>query len=388
MAGLGFSVSQKKKGFAMTRNGKIRGACLIVLGLGLIALQIGCPSSETKQPAKPTGQPVAQPTAADATSAAAPADELPVGFAKVPLGLPALLAPDDNPMTAEKVELGKMLYFDKRLSKDGTISCATCHDPKMAWAEHEPTSKGIGGQVGKRNAPTVINAAYATSQFWDGRAETLEEQSLGPIANPIEMGHDLDAMIADLSKLEGYTQRFQKVFGAKVTREGVAKAIAAFERTVLSGNSPYDRFKEGDKTALNEAQQRGMQLFDDNCAVCHVPPVFSIFRSFNAGIGMDKDKPDPGRMAVTKAERDLGKFRVPTLREVANTAPYFHDGSTATLEEAVALMAGGGKDNPHLSSQLKALREARLGKQDRKDLAEFLKSLSGEFPVVEPPKLP
>jgi len=376
----------------MTRHCGIRGTYVFVLGLGLIALQLGCPSPEPKQPAKPTGQPAAPPAAPVeppvATPAARPADELAGGLAKAPLGLPAVPVPADNPMTAEKIELGKMLYFDKRLSKDGTISCATCHDPKMAWAEHEPTSKGIGGQFGQRNSPTVINAAYATSQFWDGRAATLEEQALGPIANPIEMGHDLDAMIADLSKLDEYTQQFQKLFGTKITQEGVAKAIAAFERTVLSGNSPYDRFKAGDKAALSEAQQRGMQLFEDNCAVCHAPPVFSIFRSFNAGVATDKDKPDPGRMAVTKAERDMGKFRVPALREVANTQPYFHDGSAATLEEAVALMAGGGKDNPHLSSQLKAVREAKLGEQDRKDLVEFLKALSGEFPVVEPPKLP
>lgn len=376
----------------MTRNCKVRGTCVFVLGLGLIALQSGCPSSEPAKPAKPTDQAAAPPAAADAppvaTPAARPADESAEGLAKAPLGLPAVPVPADNPMTAEKIELGKMLYFDKRLSKDGTISCATCHDPKMAWAEHEPTSKGIGGQFGQRNSPTVINAAYATSQFWDGRAATLEEQAMGPIANPIEMGHDLDAMIADLSKLDGYTRQFQKVFGTKITQEGVAKAIAAFERTVLSGNSPYDRFKAGDKAALSEAQQRGLQLFEDHCAVCHAPPVFSVFVSYNAGIGMDKEKPDLGRMAVTKKDRDMGKFRVPALREVAKTQPYFHDGSVATLEAAVALMAGGGKDNLHLSSQLKAVREANLGVQERKDLVEFLKALSGEFPVVEPPKLP
>ena len=143
-----------------------------------------------------------------------------------------------------------MLYFDTRLSKDGKLSCATCHDPKMAWAEHTPTSEGIGGVFGQRNAPTVINAAYATSQFWDGRAATLEEQALGPIENPIEMGHHLDAMIRDLSKLADYNQRFQAVFGTAINKEGLAQAIATFERTILSGNSPYDRFKAGDAAAL------------------------------------------------------------------------------------------------------------------------------------------
>ena len=267
--------------------------------------------------------------------------------------------PADNPMTPEKVELGKMLYFDKRLSRDGTVSCATCHDPTTAWTEHRATSEGIEQQLGGRNSPTVINAAYATTQFWDGRATSLEEQALGPIENPVEMGHNLDAMIQDLSKLDDYNQRFQKVFGTGITKDGVAKAIAAFERTILSGNSPYDRYMAGDKQALNETQKRGMALFDDNCATCHAPPLFSNYRFINAGVGMDKEKPDEGRKNVTHQDRDLGKFRVPALREVAKTYPYFHDGSAATLEDAVDLMADGGLDNPHLSPQMKVVREAK-----------------------------
>jgi cytochrome c peroxidase len=261
----------------------------------------------------------------------------------------------------------------------------------MAWAEHEPTSTGIGKQVGGRNSPTVINAAYAPAQFWDGRAKTLEEQALGPIENPIEMGHKLDAMVADLSKLKGYEQQFQKVFGTGVTKEGVAQAIAAFERTILSGNSPYDRFEKGDKSALNEAQQRGLEVFkrdEAGCTTCHAPPAFSNGLYFNAGVGMDKEKPDEGRKVVTGNDRDLGKFRVPALREVANTWPYFHDGSVPKLEDAVALMAGGGKDNPNLSPMLKAVREAKLTEANRKDLVEFLKALSGEYPIVKPPELP
>ena len=307
---------------------------------------------------------------------------------KVPLGLPAVPVSDDNPMTAEKIELGKMLYFDTRLSRDGKISCATCHDPQMAWTEHKPTSEGIGGVFGQRNSPTVINSAYAPLQFWDGRAGSLEEQALGPIENPIEMGHKLEVMIQDLSKVSGYKERFQKVFDQPVTKEGVAKAIAAFERTVLSGNSPYDRFKAGDKNALSKAQQRGLQLFEDNCATCHTAPLFSNYRFYNAGVGANKQKPDEGRKDVTKKKSDFGKFRVPALREVANTAPYFHDGSAATLADAVALMAGGGRDNPHLSAQMKAIREAELSAQNQKDIVEFLKGLSGEYPIIEAPKLP
>jgi len=290
-------------------------------------------------------------------------------------------------MNVEKVELGKLLYFDKRLSKDGTISCATCHDPKLAWAEHRPTSKGVGEQVGERNAPTVINAAYMPVQFWDGRAASLEEQALGPIENPIEMGHKMEVMIGDLEKVADYQHRFQQVFGTGVTKEGVAKAIAAFERTILSGDSLYDRFKQGDEAALSEAQKRGMEVFTNKgmCSTCHAPPTFSNGGFYNAGVGMDKAKPDEGRMKTTKKDSDLGKFRVPALREVANTGPYFHDGSAARLEDVVAIMAGGGKDNPNLSVVMKSVREAKLTDQDKSDLVAFLNALSGKFPVIEPP---
>ena len=308
---------------------------------------------------------------------------------KIPLGLPNPKVPDDNPTTPDKVELGKMLYFDKRVSKDGTVSCATCHDPDTAWAENEPTSSGIRGQKGGRNAPTVINAAYAASQFWDGRAATLEEQATGPVENPIEMGHSMEAVVGAFSKIPGYQERFQRVFGTGVTKEGFAKAIAAFERTVLSGDSPYDRFKAGDEKALSEAQKRGLKVFQQaGCADCHAPPLFSTYDFHNAGVDAHKPKPDEGRKAVSKKDEDTGAFRVPSLREVAKTAPYFHDGSAKTLDEAVALMAAGGKDNPHRSADFDSVRSAKLTGQDRKDLVEFLKALSGKFPVVDPPQLP
>ena len=369
------------------------------LGLVSLCVLVLCVLATGCQPSPPPAAPPATQGAGEA-AAEAPADQPatapdqpaaePVAFEiKVPLGLPALPVPEDNPMTAEKVELGKLLYFDKRMSKDGTVSCATCHDPQMAWTEHKPTSTGIGSQVGGANSPTVINAAYATTQFWDGRAKSLEEQALGPIENPIEMGHKLPEMIGQLNQLGAYKERFQKVFGTDVTSEGIAKAIAAFERTVLSGNSPYDKFKAGDQSALNDAQKHGLEVFQKaGCADCHEPPLFSNYEYENAGVGMDKEKPDAGRKAVTGKDEDLGKIRVPALREVANTGPYFHDGSGATLEDAVALMAGGGKDNPNLSEMLKSVRDAKLTEQDRKDLVEFLKALSGEFPVVEPPQLP
>lgn len=372
----------------------------------VVGLLVGCaesgsgPKKPTEKPSAPSqAAPTDQPSeGAEKQKVTPPGSEKPPSAAqttpleeivKVPLGLPPLPVPADNPMTPEKVALGRMLYFDKRLSRDGTISCATCHDPKKAWAEDTPVSTGFKGQKGEFNSPTVINTAYATSMFWDGRAGSLEEQALGPMQNPIEMAHELDELVKQLSAIPKYVEMFQKVFGTGVTKDGMAKAIAAFERTVLSGNSPYDRYTKGnDPNALTEAQKRGLDLFEQHCAVCHTPPLFSNYRFFNAGVGMDKSPPPAGRKSVTGKDEDLGKFRVPPLREVAKTAPYFHDGSAATLEEAVALMAAGGKDNPNLSPMMKAVREAKLTEENRKDLVEFLKALSGEYPIVEPPELP
>ncbi len=307
----------------------------------------------------------------------------------IPAGLPALAVPADNPMTPEKVELGKLLYFDTRLSKDGTVSCASCHDPKKAWAESSPTSTGINKQVGGRNSPTVINAAFMKVCFWDGRAGSLEEQALGPIENPVEMGHKLADLVQELAKVPEYEKRFKAVFGTGVTQEGIAKAIAAFERTVLSGDSPYDRYAGGKKDALGESQKKGLAAFTRaGCDSCHTPPLFTNSSFYNAGVGMDRVQPDEGRRKVTKEDNDLGKFRVPTLREISATGPYFHDGSVPLLADAVEVMAGGGKDNPNLSPILKGVREANLSPEERKDVVEFLKALSGSYPVTEAPKVP
>jgi len=337
------------------------------------------PGAAPGETAAPAGQPSTRPAALTAV--------LPV----VPAGLPPVPIPADNPMSVEKVELGKALYFDKRLSKDGTVSCATCHDPATAWTEHRPTSEGIGNQLGGRNSPTVINAAYMPVLFWDGRAKSLEEQALGPIENPIEMGNKMEAVVVDLGRLPGYKERFRAVFGSdEITKERIAQAIAAFERTVLSGDAPYDRHVAGDPSAMTEVQKRGLAIFTGKgtCDTCHTPPLFSNGRFYNAGVGADKPDPDEGRKKVTGEAADMGKFRVPPLREVANTYPYFHDGSAKTLDEAVALMAGGGKDNPNLSPVLKSVRDAAITEQEQKELVEFLKALSGKYPVTEAPKLP
>jgi cytochrome c peroxidase len=354
-------------------------ACLAALVASVLI--VGCGPTEkadTKKDDKKRGE------------AAAPGDEAAAKMKiTVPVGLPPVPIPEDNPMTEAKVELGKLLYFDKRLSIDGTISCATCHDPTKGWAERTPTSTGVDDQVGGRNAPTVINSAYATSMFWDGRMETLEQQALGPIENPIEMAHKLDDLVPQLNEIEGYKKRFQDVFGTDVTADGIGKAIAAFERTVLSGNSAYDKFKAGDETALTDVQKKGMELFEDvGCATCHLPPVFSNWGFYNAGIGMDAEKPDEGRKDFTGMDSDLGKFRVPSLRDIANTGPYFHDGSVETLEEAVKIMAEGGIANDNLDKMLKAVGEEELSEEDQAAIVAFLEALTGDTPVIDPPELP
>lgn len=308
---------------------------------------------------------------------------------KVPAGLKKMRIPADNPMTAEKVELGKQLYFDPRLSIDNTVSCASCHDPAKGWSNGEQFATGIRGQKGGRNSPTIINSGYQHFQFWDGRAIQLEGQALGPIQNPIEMGLTLEELEKRLNSIEGYVRQFQKVFGKKPNSADVARAIAAFERTILSGNAPYDQYKSGDESALSESAARGRKVFFNkaNCSACHSGPNFSDGGFHNIGVGMDEEKPDPGRFAVTKLEGDRGAFKTPTLREIARTAPYMHDGSLKTLEEVVEFYDKGGIENPQLDEEIFPLN---LSKQQKTDLIKFLKEAlaSPEYPNVKAPKLP
>ncbi len=298
---------------------------------------------------------------------------------EMPLGLQeqAAYIPDDNPMTPEKIALGKMLYFDKRLSADGTVACATCHIPRFGFTDGRPVATGIKGQKGGRSAPTVINRLFSKEQFWDGRAADLEDQALGPIQAPIEMGNTLEGMVANLDKIQGYRDQFKKVFGTDVTKEGVAKAIASFERTVLSGNSPFDRYEAGDKQALSPSARRGLELFRGKaqCQVCHAGFNFTDEGYHNIGVGMDKPKPDLGRYNVTKQEEDKGAFKTPTLRHIHATAPYMHDGSHKTLMEVVEFYNKGGTPNPHLSKEIKPLN---LTQQEKADLVTFLHGLTGE----------
>jgi cytochrome c peroxidase len=307
---------------------------------------------------------------------------------KVPLGLTPIFWPKDNPYTPEKAELGWLLYFDNRLSVDNTVSCASCHAPQFAFTDGQKFSKGIRGQFGGRSAPTVINRAFSLDQFWDGRAKTLEEQAKGPIANPIEMGHTPETCLKCLLGIPGYRKRFKDVYGTEaVTMDHVARAIATFERTVLSGNSAYDKFKAGDAKALNDDQKRGMEIFFSNnarCDSCHEGVNFTNGKYANVGIGMDKPVPDLGRFVVTKQEVDKGAFKTPTLREIARTAPYMHDGSLKTLEEVVEHYNKGGIKNQWLHQDVRPLN---LTDPQKKDLVEFLKALNGEgWQHIKPPE--
>jgi cytochrome c peroxidase len=316
-----------------------------------------------------------------------------------PLGLTKMKIPKDNPLTKAKIELGKQLYFDKRLSSDNTISCASCHDPKKGWSNDAAVATGVRGQKGGRGAPTIINAGYQTrATFWDGRAKqtkfrannALESQALGPIQNPIEMDMTLEELVAKLNQIEGYRKQFQNVFGTDVTSDGVAKAIASFERTVLSGNAPFDKFKAGDENALSEAAERGRAMFFSNrakCSACHTKESFSDQAFHNIGVGIDKEDPDVGRFAVSKQLGDRGSFKTPTLREIARTAPYMHDGSLKTLEDVVEFYNKGGIPNPQIDEELTPLK---LTDQEKADLVTFLKEglSSPDYPDVEPPELP
>lgn len=300
--------------------------------------------------------------------------------------------PQDNPITQAKIELGKKLYFDPRLSKTGTISCNSCHNVMLGGEDNRAVSVGIDGLKGGRSSPTVWNAAYYSVQFWDGRVATLEEQAKGPMINPVEMGmENHDAVILRLKSIPEYETEFNKVFGkGSLNIDNVAKAIATYERTLVTPDSPFDRYQKGDKKALSVGAQRGMKLVQETgCLACHSGSNFS-GPKLSAGQGFYQKFPlipgseyesryeftkDLGRYEVTKQDQDKNMWRVPTWRNIALTAPYFHNGSVKTLDEAVRVMA---------KTQLgKTLEENQV-----KDIVEFLNSLTGKFPTQTMPRLP
>lgn len=313
-----------------------------------------------------------------------------------PLGLPSVPIPADNPPTVETIALGRRLFYDPMLSVDNTIACASCHSPEAGFADPRRFSVGVSGKVGGRNAPIVFNAAYNSTQFWDGRAPSLEKQAEGPVQNPLEMAHTLEGVERKLMADQTYREEFKKAFGADlITYEMVEKAIASFERTVLSGNSPFDRYLYGsDKKALAAPARRGLELFRDpkkgNCTVCHTigekHALFTDNKFHNLGVGVSGGElTDLGRYEVTKNEADKGAFKTPTLRNISLTAPYMHDGSLKTLKDVIDFYIGGGNSNSHLDKDIHALDF--LTGQERADLLAFLESLTGEMPPnVGPPQ--
>lgn len=307
--------------------------------------------------------------------------------------LPKVTHPADNPTSAAKVKLGRQLYFDSRLSSTGTVSCNSCHNV-LDEGGHDglATSTGINGLKGGRNAPTVWNSALLSVQFWDGRAPSLEEQAKGPLINPVEMGmHNHAAVVDVVKKIPGYVAQFQAIYGGQdpVSIDTIAKSIAAYERTLVTPNSPVDRYLGGNKKALSPAAVRGMALVQSvGCVSCHMGPNYA-GPALPVGTGFYQKFPvypskyddqykltqDQGRFEVTKNESDRHVFRVPTWRNIARTAPYFHTGSVATLDEAVRVMA---------KSQLnKELKDGEV-----KDIVAFLTALNGELPREKAPQLP
>ena len=329
----------------------------------------------------------------------------------------------ENPMTRAKIELGRQLYFDTRLSADSSVSCASCHSPEFGYAKNTQFGEGTKGQKGGRNSPVAYNRILSSLQFWDGRAATLEEQAKGPIANPIEMSNSHDVCVSCLGNIEGYKIQFEKVFpGEGVTIDNIAKAIASFERALVTGPSSWDYYdafnqfrmvnkedladletlktddpemyeqyialkKASDEHPISESAQRGGELFFNkaNCTACHVGANFTDEKYHNLGVGMEAAEPDLGRFAITKDEKERGAFKTPTVRNVELTGPYMHDGSQKTLEEVVEWYDKGGHPNQWLDEKVKPLK---LNAQEKADVVAFMKALTGPLPAVESGRLP
>ncbi len=337
---------------------------------------------------------------------------LPLGLSQ---GAAQIQGLDKNPLSRAKIELGRQLYFDPRLSADSTVSCASCHNPAEGYSAHTQTGVGIRGQKGGRNSPVSFNRILSGAQFWDGRADSLEAQAVGPIANPIEMGFTHEGVVKRLGGMPVYKKQFEKVFG-ELTIDRVGQAIAAFERVLVTAPSPYDYGEQlrafarldpddiaedkdlaakfaaakaaAEASPMSESAVRGRDIFfteKGNCTACHVGANLADEKYHNIGIGMDKPEPDLGRFVVTKDEKDTGAFKTPTVRNVALTAPYMHDGSVATLEEVVDWYDKGGHPNPRLSDKVRPLK---LSVQDKADLVAFMKACTGPTPTVETSRLP
>jgi cytochrome c peroxidase len=303
-----------------------------------------------------------------------------------PLGLPTVISPPDNPITPATVALGRKLFFDKRLSSDNSISCATCHDPNYGFADPHPVSIGVKGRQGERNSPSLLNVAFISPLMWDGKADSLEEQSILVFETPSEFDLPIEAAAVKL-KRQGYSDLFQSAFGEDVTPGNIGKALGAYQRTLLAGDSPFDRYLfKKEKDAISPEAERGFHVFlEAKCDSCHLimteglhpfaltNVLFTDGKFHNLGVDSAKNKPDPGLYNITGNQEDWGRFRTPTLRNVALTAPYFHDGSAATLADVVDFYDKGGLKHRNLDP---AMRPLKLSPQQKQDLVRFLESLT------------
>ena len=304
---------------------------------------------------------------------------------KLPAGLQedAAQIPDDNPITPEKVALGKKFFWDTRWSASGTVACVSCHRPEHGWSDSRRFSTDFAGRPTPRHAPTIVNRLFSDQQHWSGLRPSLEEQA-GKDVNKTD-----EKVMQQLGTIPAYRAEFRAVFGRDFDPEGVAQAIAAYVRTILSADSPYDRFQAGDRSAMSLSAQRGLRLFEGKamCSRCHAGFNFTGEGYRNIGVGMSGKNPDLGRYTVTGDDPDRGAFKTPTLRDVARRGPYMHDGSETTLDDVVAYYDRGGVKNPWLSTDMKPLG---LTAQERADLIEFMKALTGRIDpdVSRPPVLP
>ena len=317
-----------------------------------------------------------------------PVDTLPekISTTKIPVGFKSFPAsPKNNPMSEAKASLGRRLFFDPILSNDGTVSCASCHKPEHGFASPDPISIGIAGKKGTRNAPTVLNRGYGTAFSWDGRDDSLEKQIMGPLTSETELGGNLKLIIANLKKDKKYVSDFGKVFASskngsdgKINTENVAKAIACFERTLNSGNSPVDRFRNEEYEALSKEARQGLWIFESRggCWKCHNGAALADDKFHNTGVGFGQKDRDVGRSKITENEEHKFQFKTPGLRDIEFSAPYMHDGSVKTLKEVVEFYnKGGAPDDPTLDKKMKPLK---LSEEEVGFLVEFLKALSGD----------
>lgn len=308
----------------------------------------------------------------------------------VPLGLDAYMPlPEDNPLTPEKIALGWRLFFDRRLSRDGTTACVSCHGPDRAFTDGRRVAVGVESREGTRNTPTLINRGYGRSHFWDGRAPSLEAQVLEPIVNPKELDLPIEEAVGRLEDAREYRDRFQSVFGRAVNADDLARVLASYVRSIRAGNSPLDRYMNGERDALSPQARQGLDLFrgKGNCSACHVGPTLTDEQFHNTGVAWKNPSTssgqagafqDLGRFVVTGNEADRGAFKTPTLREIARTAPYMHDGSIPTLEDVIDFYDRGGNPNPNLDREL---RPIGLSPGEKAALVALLRALTGT--VVE-----